>query len=37
MIADTQAQVEAPFEYAECLAALARRQQEIEVFVARSR
>jgi len=27
---DTQAQVEAPFEYAERLAALARRQQEIE-------
>ena len=29
-LADTQAQVEAPFEYAERLASLARRQQEIE-------
>jgi len=27
---DTQAQAEAPFEYAERLASLARRQQEIE-------
>ena len=29
-LADTQAQVDAPFEYAEHLSALARRQQEIE-------
>jgi len=29
-LVDTQAQVEAPFEYAERLASLARRQQEIE-------
>jgi N12 class adenine-specific DNA methylase len=29
-LADTQAQVEAPFEYAERMASLARRQQEIE-------
>jgi hypothetical protein len=29
-LADTQAQVEAPFEYAERLTSLARRQQEIE-------
>ena len=29
-LADTQAQVETPFEYAERLASLARRQQEIE-------
>jgi predicted nucleic acid-binding Zn-ribbon protein len=29
-LADTQAQVDAPFEYADRLASLARRQQEIE-------
>jgi len=29
-LADTQAQVEAPFEYAERIASLARRQQQIE-------